>query len=469
MGFLRNIVSGWLNTGQPKAADVAFDLADWNRIGRAKAQAVCADLQAIIDRDETAQDDDFVGDERSEALADAVLDQVVALNAAGEWQQARALFDPAHKPFVSHMGDVGLHAVAILGPERFLVRLDDQVLHIDGGEVTAVEGAALFALSRNRRWLVMATDEGLVVSAGLGADPQRTVPWPEGVAVDATSLRTLDIADDGHSIALASDAFGIWLVKAGAWTALAPRPGEGDDEPQTSEGGEDSARNLGTESCPVYLGTYAQLKAQFGGPLGLDAAHAAISPDGHYVAYGWQDSPGHYVDRVTASAIEPLGQVAAQSDYPYHVRFADDGLQVLSNSRHGSSGVTVCQNLATLGQDDAQPPQTDEYLRAYGMALLPGAPFGQQAPVAWMGGAGWSHAAALGGGKPVFTHLLGSALRSFDYDPVSRRVAVASASGVLHVLDPFAEAEPGRERGYHPRRELFRWIFWETLDQPVRW
>ena len=49
MGFLRNIVSGWLNTGQPKAADVAFDLADWNRIGRAKAQAVCADLQAIID------------------------------------------------------------------------------------------------------------------------------------------------------------------------------------------------------------------------------------------------------------------------------------------------------------------------------------------------------------------------------------------------------------------------------------
>ena len=103
------------------------------------------------------------------------------------------------------------------------------------------------------------------------------------------------------------------------------------------------------------------------------------------------------------------------------------------------------------------------------MALLPGAPFGQQAPVAWMGGAGWSHAAALGGGKPVFTHLLGSALRSFDYDPVSRRVAVASASGVLHVLDPFAEAEPGRERGYHPRRELFRWIFWETLDQPVRW
>ena len=48
-------------------------------------------------------------------------------------------------------------------------------------------------------------------------------------------------------------------------------------------------------------------------------------------------------------------------------------------------------------------------------------------------------------------------------------MAVASASGVLHVLDPFSEAEPGRERGYHPRRELFRWVFWETLDEPIRW
>ena len=164
-----------------------------------------------------------------------------------------------------------------------------------------------------------------------------------------------------------------------------------------------------------------------------------------------------------------MGQVSPRSDYPYQLRFSDDGQRLLSNSRYRNAGVTVCQNLASLAQGDEDAALTDEYLRAYGLTELPGAPLGQGEPVAWIGGAGWSHAAAFGGGKPMFTHFLGSALRGFDYDPASRRVAVASASGVLHVLDPFSEAEPGRERGYHPRRELFRWVFWETLDEPIRW
>ena len=89
--------------------------------------------------------------------------------------------------------------------------------------------------------------------------------------------------------------------------------------------------------------------------------------------------------------------------------------------------------------------------------------------IAWIGGQGWSHAAPLSGGKPIFTHLLGSTLSAFDFDPETRRVAVASGSSVLHVLDPFAIAEPGRERGYKPRRELYRWIFWDTLKSPIRW
>ncbi|HRL30317.1 MAG TPA: hypothetical protein PKV30_08650 [Ottowia sp.] len=472
MGFFGKLLSGLSDRGETAAADTestAWDFDAWNQIGREKAQRVCSALEAIIDRGEEGDGEDFTDDERSEEFADAVLDEVVALNEAGQWQHARSRFDPAHMPFVSHMGDVGLHAVAILGPERFLVRLDDEVLHIDGGEVTPVAGASMFALSRNRRWLVLATTDGLIVSPGFGAEPRQTVAWPEGLAVEPDTVRTLDVADDGRTLALASDQFGIWLVKDGAWTALAPRPGVGDDEADESDhaASADAVRNLGTEACPVFFGSYAELKARLGGPLGLDAAHAAVSPDGQWVAYGWQDAPGHYVDRVTATAIEPQGQIAARSDYPYQLRFTDDSGQLLSNSRYRNAGVTVCQDLAALASGDA--PQTDDYLRAYGLAELPGGRYGLAEPVAWIGGAGWSHAAPLGGGQPVFTHFLGSALRGYDFDPASGRVAVASASGVLHVLDPFAEAEPGCERGYRPRRELFRWIFWETLDEPIRW
>ncbi len=476
MSILKKLLPGIFGIGSelPAEAATSVDFEDWNRIGRHKAGLVCTALGAIIDRGEDA-DIDFFEDERTEEFADAVLDEVVSLNEAGQWHEARARFDPAHQPFISHMGDLGLHAVVILGPERFLVRLGDDVLHIDGGQVTQVEGASMFAISRNRRWLVIATGRGLVVSTGFDADPQRTFPWPDGIDVDPATVRSLDIADDGRSLILASDEFGIWFLNDGGWTLLAPRPGvsddEEDEESECTEGhGDDAMRNLGTEACPVYIGSYAQLRAEFGGPLGLDATHAAVSPDGRYVAYGWQDATaGHYVDRVTETAIEPLGRIEARSDYPYHVRFTDDSRQVLSNSRHFSSGVTVCCDVASLERCVDEPPSSDEYLRAYGMTLLPGARFERGEPVAWIGGAGWSHAAPLGGGKPVFTHLLGSALRGFDFDPVSGLAAIASASGVLHVVDPFSEADPGRERGYHPRRELFRWIFWETLDEPIRW
>ncbi len=481
MGILSNIFPNLFGKGSATPADhePAMDLDDWNRIGCAKAQRVCAALEAIIDHGEDV-DEDLLEDERSEELADAVLDEVVALNQAGQWQQARSRFTPAHRPFDSHMGDLGLHAVVLLGPERMLVRLGDEVLHIDGEQVVAVEGASMFAISRNRRWLVIAAVEGLTVHhvpdmpAGMLASPQRLIPWPEGVDVDPASVRTLDIVDDGLSVALASDEFGIWFASGDAWTVLAPRPGVGDDN--TGDGDEDLAegadgvQNLGTDACPVYIGSYAQLKSRFGGPLGLDMAHAALSPDGRFIAYGWQDAiSGHYVDRVTENSIEPLGRIEARSDYPYCVRFTDDSQKVLSNSRYGVSGITVCVDLASLADGLNEAPHTDEYLRAYGVTLLPGTHFGLEEPVAWIGGAGWSHASPLSGGKPVFTHFLGSALRAFDFDPVCGRVAVASASGVLHVLDPFCEAENGQERGYHPRRELFRWLFWKALDKPVRW
>ena len=495
MSIIRNIISKIFDKNSVGPAEVsfestvAFDFEDWNRIGRDKAKRVCTALEDAIDR-EADSDEEFTDDERSEEFADAVLAKVQTLNEGGNWQQARALFDPAHTPYVSHMGDLGLHAVVILGPERFLVRLGDEVLHINGNQIKPLEGSSMFAISCNRSWLVFATDKGLKVSNGIDADKHQTIAWPEGIEVDPSTILSLGVSDDGSKIVLASDSFGIWIVKDGAWTALAPRAGVGDADTVADDDDEDEdayttrqvkahdaeqqkddgVRNLGNESCPVYFGSYADIKAKFGGELGIDNTHVAISPDGQYVAYGWQDAwGGHYVDRVTANGIEPYGRIESVSDYPYHVRFTDDSSKVLSNSRHMYSGVTVCRDLATLAEECDDVPNADEFLRAFGMTLLPGSPFGLDEPVAWIGGAGWSHAVPISGGKPVFTHYLGSALRGFDFDPVSQRVAIASASGILHVLDPFSDSEVGRERGYHPRRELFRWIFWETLDAPTRW
>jgi hypothetical protein len=37
------------------------------------------------------------------------------------------------------------------------------------------------------------------------------------------------------------------------------------------------------------------------------------------------------------------------------------------------------------------------------------------------------------------------------------------------VIEPARAAAPGRARGYRPRHELYRWIFWDTLESPIRW
>jgi hypothetical protein len=420
-----------------------MDIEQWNREGRAKNERVCAAFEDIIERDGES-DEDLGEDERSSELADAVLAEVVALNAAGKWREAHERFDAAHQPFIPHMEqtDQGLRAVVMLGPDAMLVRRGDssddgRVLHIEGDAVRTLDGVVGFAIARDRRCLALATAEGIVVSEGFQGPGAATIAWPDGEPIRPESF---GISNDGKSIVIANDEDGVWHARGGTWTKLLPREGVGD--------GEDDEP---------------------------DVINAAISPDGRFVAYGWQDAPGHYVEEIAGGGIERVGVVGTVSDYPYNVHFTDESRRLLSNTRHMQSGVTVCATVESLrgieeyGDLPEGTPHTDEYLRAYGMIVLPGAFFNQDDGVAWIGGAGWSHAAPLGGGKPVFTQLLGSTLNAFDYEPVSRRVAVASGSGMLHVIEPARAAAPGRARGYRPRHELYRWIFWDTLDAPIRW
>jgi hypothetical protein len=420
-----------------------MNMNDWNCEGRAKNARVCNAFEDIIDRDGSS-DESFEDDDRSEELADAVLAEVVALNAAGKWREARQRFDTAHMPFVPHMKktEQGLTAVSILGEDSFLVRRGDAsddgpVLHIAGDSIAKLDDVSGFATSRDRRLVALATTEGVIVSEGFRGARTSAFAWPDNEAIRPASF---GLSNDGQTIVVANDEAGIWLCQGGTWTKLVPREGVGDDD--------------GDEP---------------------DVMHAAVSPDGRYVAYGWQDAPGHFIEALGNGELERVGVVGTVSDYPYHVLFTDDSRSLLSNTRHMQSGVTVCTSIESvrgIGEYEDLPddtPHTDDYLRANGICLLPAVFFARGEPVAWIGGAGWSHAAPLSGGKPAFTHFLGSALNAFDFDPVSKRVAVASSSGVLHVVDPATMAEVGRERGYRPRREVYRWIFWDTLKSPIRW
>jgi hypothetical protein len=444
-----------------------MDLGQWNKRGRGTNARVCEILDDVIDRGKPGKP--FPADDREKELADAVLAEVVALNAAGRWQEARAKFDPAHAPFVGHMeGTVlqGITQAVFLGPDAFLVRLGDetqdvQVFHLEGGKVEALPGVLGFCISRDRRHLALATRESVLVYAGWKGEVVARMPWPDDKPICPWRM---SVSDDGTTVTLGNDALGLWLCRQVAkqkpkWVKLAPRDGllasDEADEDEDQDDDEDEDEDDGDT---------------------IDVLHAAISPDGGFVALGWQDAPGHVIEKIGDDlSLERWAMVEPRSDYPYHVLFTDDSSHALFNSRHMQSGVTVYASLSSLkglGAYEDLPDDchdTDEYLRAYGMVLLPKEVEAQNEPVAWIGGQGWSHAAPLSGGKPAFTHLFGSSLHAFDYDPASKRALVGSASGMLHVLDPFARADEGTAQGYHPRRELYRWIFWDTLKHPIRW
>ncbi len=415
-------------------------LDQWNDVGRKKNARVCAAFDKIIDKGGSSKED-LTGDDRSEELADAVLAEVVALNKAGQWREARERFDPAHGPFIPHMEktEQGITAAVILGPDTFLVRRGDwsedgpTFLLTEKG-LEPIAGVVGFAMSRNRKLLAIADAEGISINEGFRGKRARTIAWPEGQVIRPASF---GIADDGQTLVVCNDEAGVWLARGDQWTKVMPREGVGDeDEP--------------------------------------DVIHAAISPDGKFVAYGWQDAPGHYVDRVEAGGLVRHGVVENVMDTPYHVLFTGDSKRLLANTRYMQGGTTVCVPVESLRDieeygdlpDDAA--KTDEYLRAYGMVLLPKGIAGKD-ELAWIGGAGWSHAAPLEGGKPAFTQLFGSTLDVFDFDPASKRAIVGGTAAMLHVVDPTAAADEGRERGYKPRKELYRWILWDTLEAPIRW
>ena len=208
----------------------------WNEVGRARKAAIGKILQGVIDDDKPGKA--FPVDERDAQLADAVLAEVVALNATGSWKEARAKYDPAHAPFIHRMEATalqGLTMAVILGPDSFLVRRGDDteevvVVRVDGDDVRTLEGAVGFAISRDRRHLAIAGSDGVVVTRGLDGPTVATLAWPTDAPIVPWRM---SVSDDGSTVVLGNDTDGLWLGrlegKEPRWVKLVPQPSSSDD------------------------------------------------------------------------------------------------------------------------------------------------------------------------------------------------------------------------------------------------
>jgi len=455
--------------------------AAWNEAGRAYFSEFSGRLAKLYTGEEAGDLD--MKDPRSQAMGDKVIRAVIDLNAQGQWQRARELFDPAYSPLMPWIerNDQDLSFVAIVGDDEVIVRRgspwrrDGVTFHLAGDRATPIDDVYGVHRSRNRDWLVLARDAGLEfrdARAALSSPPIATLPWPsldilrprglaEGAEWEAPEagplkIEQLEIDDAGMRVVVSCYRQGILLASRHRdeppWTLLWP-----DARKPYSHREPDEAPSAG------------------------DMTHVAISRDGKRLAWGSQDA-GHFLAEIDR---EPqwYATVGHLSEYPHYACFSDDGRYVALNSCHFYNGATVCFDwegnrgveLETYEQHE-QAPCIDGGLRVYSACWL-------DKPVLeaivrqdteadggfLLAGSGIMRMCTPRHGL-VFVQGFGSSAGAIDYCRDTRRLALSGYSGFVHVYDPYEEELPGRVDGFNPRRELTRWVMWEHLPAgPVRW
>ncbi|HEY1960670.1 MAG TPA: hypothetical protein VGH28_33895 [Polyangiaceae bacterium] len=438
--------------------------SSWNESGRAYYTEFSSRLAKLYAGEQGVDAD--MKDPRTTEMGDEAMRAVIELNAQGKWERARELFDPAYTPLLGWIKQSkrSFGFVTILGPDELLVFRgepwsDGITFHLHGGKASRVEDVRGFCRSRNRDFLVLARAAGLEIRdarAGIGdlaATPIATLPWPEPSILPGAekplAIESLQVSDDGKRVVVSCYRQGILLgsLHAGepAWTVLWPaaKPFEndGDDLPRAG-----------------------------------DMTHVAISRDGTRLAFGCQDR-GHFLATVGAGgAVAARGIAEPLSEYPHYACFSDDGRFVALNACHFYNGATGCFDWDASNDDDEQMPCIDGALRVYAAAWLDkpvvDAILGRPAKSAGsfaLAGNGILRIVNLKGAVGV-AQGFGSSAGSIDFCPESKRLALATYAGFVHVYDPYVEELPGRVDGVRPRRELTRWVLWEHLPNgPIRW
>ncbi len=456
-----------------------MDLSSWNAVGRAVAAQNSSELKAVHEGQKDQPS--FKEDPRDPDLAEAVLQEAVRLNAEGKAGEVRAYFDPAHTPFIPELqrGVTGLSCCAILGSDEYLVLQGTafsvtSTWHIAGDQITAREPLAGFVWSRNRRFfLTLETDGTLVVSKSYGSEPLDRIPSlpgsafiPENLPEDLRSkfeapgntgfFTHLAISDDGKKILLADYERGaILLTKSGAdWESQLLFP----------------SLDLGLEEM-----MRAVLDEDHGFRPYCDMIHAALSPDGRFVALGAQMEDHHVLRFSDDGRSSVYASLEGLSAYPHDACFSDDSTIVALNSCHFYGGATLACSLSeicglNLQRELQQKVQTvlNDYLRVYASGYLPAAMAGEDQGAFLLAGAGFA-TCVTPSGKVLWEIEFGSSAGDVDVCPETGRVLIASGSGMLHLIDPSQKQEVPILAGYNAPLEERRWLFWDRLERPIVW
>lgn len=271
-------------------------------------------------------------------------------------------------------------------------------------------------------------NEGLPAGAAGQGEPDAE---EDGLAPGATRVQQLIPFDDGSAVVVVQSE-GIFLLTSQGVHRLLPEADEMD---------EDDA-----------------------GGVRLDMGHAAVSPDGRFIACGEQDG----LHRIFDAQGRLVDRIGPHGEYPHHAAFFADGKHVALNACHFYNGGTIAVNVDAFGSID-----TDFYEEHQAVTTVDGsARVYASAPVADALVLGDAHGylwVRNPQGELQWKQHVGSTISAIAVSPDGQKLAVGTYAGVVHIIDLTNPQAAPEQIGVNARREVRRWLFWKQEARPLAW
>ncbi|MFK0523058.1 hypothetical protein ACINKY_12700 [Paenibacillus illinoisensis] len=190
----------------------------------------------------------------------------------------------------------------------------------------------------------------------------------------------------------------------------------------------------------------------------ISMGHAAVSPDGRWIAFGSQVSDHMLLDRERHHTYS----LYPESSYPHHALFSGDSRKVWFNACHFYNGVTMQVELSEVEGNESREdwPIMDESARVYASVEI---------PEGMVLGDAYGYLKCIDRkGQEVWRHFVGSTIYSLAISPDQSRLAVGTFGGMVHILDLHADQMDDYSIGTGTLREVERFIVWRG-EQPLRW
>jgi hypothetical protein len=436
-----------------------------SRRWRRESEQYVRAINAFVDRGTTLGWDKVDSSQQPkdtrEPMAEAVLAAVRRANAEGRAGETHERFPPAYEPFYKMLEANGqsLPTALLLDDGRIVARIGPEyqpgrVVLIDDLTLTPLPESVLdVGRSPNREYFAVARRTGVTIHRGWDGPEFAHLEWPTG--------------DEGMSKKDEVELInGVPII-----TELIPF----DDGERAILAGPDGIFVLTSHKSIRLFPTKAELREHFkwlgeehpGDPLkvNLSMEHAAISPDGRWIAAGHQSS-SHFV--FDATSYKVVGEIGHASEYPHYAVFSTDSSMVAFNSCHFYNGKTIGIPLRLLPGLKTEPYEPDRRLIALesGSRVYAAAAKGDEIVVG--DASGYLRAFDLKG-TFRWQHFIGSSVGDIDLTRDARRMVVTTYAGFLCILDLDTGKPDPFSIGTATHREVRRWVFWKNEPNPLVW